>query len=118
MRPEERDHGYLWDMLDAARLIQEYTDGSPLDAYLADRKLQLAIERLVEIIGEAARRVSDDFKQTQPDVPWRGIVSQRHVLAHKYGEIEQERIWRVATEHVPALIAQLEPLVPPTSETD
>jgi len=118
MPPEERDSGYLWDMLDAACHVRDYTERLKLEEYLADRKLQLAIERLVEIIGEAARRVSDDFKRAHPDVPWRGIIAQRHVLVHDYGEIKQERIWRVATEHVPALIAKLEPLVPPTTEPE
>ena len=74
---------------------------------------QRAVERAVEIIGEAARQVSDDFRRAHPAISWRPIIAQRHVLAHEYGEIMQERIWRVATTHVPALIAQLEPLIPP-----
>ena len=74
---------------------------------------QRAVERAVKIIGEAAQQVSDDFRRAHPEIPWRPIIAQRHVLAHEYGEILQERIWRVATLHVPALIAQLEPLIPP-----
>ena len=58
MRPEERDAAHLWDMLDAARTIRDFTAGVELGAFLANRKLRLALERLVEIIGEAARRVS------------------------------------------------------------
>ncbi len=74
---------------------------------------QRAVERAVEIIGEAAWQVSDDFRRAHPEIPWRPIIAQRHVLAHEYGEIVQERIWRVAMTHVPALITQLEPLIPP-----
>jgi uncharacterized protein with HEPN domain len=47
-----------------------------------------------------------------PDIPWRPIQAQRHVLAHEYGEIKHDRVWRVATVHIPNLIGQLEPLVP------
>ena len=60
MRPDDRDPGYLWDMLDAARTIREFTTGVTVEAYLRDRKLQLAVERALEIIGEAARSPGAD----------------------------------------------------------
>jgi uncharacterized protein with HEPN domain len=91
MRPEERDLAYLWDMRDAARTAMEFTRGLKFQAYAADRKLQLAVERLVEIIGEAARHVSGTLREAHPEIPWRKIVAQRHVLAHDYGDIQQER---------------------------
>ena len=113
MRPEDRDTGYLWDMLDAARAIRDFTVGVTLDEYLRDRKLQLAVERAIEIIGEAARLMSPSFKAQHEEIPWQRIVAQRNVLAHEYGEISQDRIWLVATRHIPELIGQLDPLLPP-----
>ena len=113
MRAESRDAAYLWDMLDAARTIQEFVAGVRFDQYTRDRKLQLAVERALEIMGEAARRVSQEFKTAHPEIPWQGIIAQRNVLAHDYGEIKQDRIWRVASSHIPNLIVQLEPLIPP-----
>lgn len=112
MPPENRDAAYLWDMLEAARTIQNFTAGVSLEAYFVDRKLQLAVERLIEIIGEAARLVSDAFKVQHPEIPWRLIVAQRNVLAHDYGEIMQDRIWRVATDRIPELVQQLQKLLP------
>jgi len=82
-----------------------------IENYLRDRKLQLAIERLLEVIGEAANRVSLDFQQNHPEIPWRKIVGQRNVIAHEYGEIKQERIWTVVSSNVPGLIEKLEPLI-------
>ena len=114
MRPEDRDAGYVWDMLDAARTIRDFTAGVALDEYLRDRKLQLAVERAVEIIGEAARLVSPAFKTQHSEIPWPQIISQRNVLAREYGEISQDRIWLVATQRIPDLIGQLAPLLPPT----
>ena len=114
MRPDEKDAAYLWDMLQAARGVGELAAGFDYAGYLADRRTQLAVERQVEILGEAARRVSEGFRDAHGNIPWVKIIAQRHVLAHEYGEIQQERIWRVATIHVPELIAQLEPLIPPT----
>lgn len=115
MQPEERDVAYLWDMLDAARTVREFVAGANFHQYMQDRKLQLAVERAVEIIGEAARRVSEACREAHPEIPWRSIIAQRNVLAHEYGEIKQERMWIVASSRIPELIALLEPLVPEIS---
>lgn len=112
MQPDEHDLSYLWDMLRAAKEVQAFVKGKSLDDYLGDYVLQAAVERKVEIIGEAARKVSQDFKDAHAEIPWRPITAQRHVLAHDYGEIKQENIWRVATLRVPELIALLTPLLP------
>lgn len=113
MSPESRDSAYLWDMLDAARTLAKITSGMSLDQYRQDRVTQLAVERLIEIIGEAARRVSDTFKQAHPEIPWQPIIGQRNVLAHEYGEISHFQIWKVVTTHIHDLSAKLEPLIPP-----
>ena len=113
MLPVERDSAHLWNMLDSARSACEFAAGVPFDTYQRDRKLQLAVERAVEIIGEAARRVSEQFRLAHPEIPWRSMIAQRNVLAHEYGEIKHERMWLLVTEHLPALISELEKLVPP-----
>jgi len=114
MGHEQEDAGFLWDMLDAARAVREFVAGCSFDDYAADRKLRGAVERHIEIIGEAAGKVSRAFREAHPEIPWKRIIAQRHVLAHEYGEIEDPLLWRVATRHIPDLITALEPLVPPT----
>src|SRR5690349_6663284 len=113
MPPEARDPKYLWDMLDAAQTIVQMTGGITYDQYLQSRMVKLAVERAIEIVGEAAPRVSTTFQAAHPEIPWRAIVAQRHVLAHDYGDIQHDRIGRVVTVHIPELIRMLEPLVPP-----
>lgn len=113
MRPEERDAGYIWDMLDAAKTIVGFIEGVKPAEYLKDRKLQLAVEREVEIIGEAARRLSDGFKDSHPEIPWSRMIAQRNVIAHEYGEIKQERMYLLATTRIPELLEVLERLLPP-----
>ncbi len=112
MRPEKANSAYLWDMLDAAKAVREFVAQRSLNDYVGNRMLRGAIERHVEIIGEAAGNVSSAFQNAHPEIPWRRIIAQRHVLAHEYGEIKHILMWKVATVHVPRLIKALEPLVP------
>ena len=117
MPPDKQDAAFLWDMLDAARTIVQFTAGLQYADYVADRKTQLAVEREVEIIGEAARKVSQGFQLAHAEIPWKKIIAQRHVLAHEYGEIRQDIMWVVVTVHVPELIRALERLIPPPPES-
>jgi len=116
MRPDVSDESYLWDMLDAALAIQEFIIGKTFRDYTSDRLLRGAVERHIEIMGEAAKNVSKEFREKHPEVQWSKIISQRNVLAHEYGEIKHERIWAVATIHVIELIGKLKPLIPQTPE--
>ena len=112
MQPEERDAAYLWDMLDAAIAVREFVASRTYYDYQKDRMLRGAVERHIEIIGEAANHVSDDFQKAHPNIPWRNIIGQRHILIHEYVEIKNERIWVVASARIPELIALLECLLP------
>jgi uncharacterized protein with HEPN domain len=112
MRPVDRDLAYLWDMLDASHAILSFVKETNFERYLQDRMIQLAVERALEIIGEAARNVSLDYRLKHPEIPWKDIIAQRNVLAHKYGAIRQDLIWEVITSNLPDLVAILDKLVP------
>ena len=118
MPPDADGASYLWDMLGAARAVGEFVSNRTIKDYQQDRMLRGAVERHLEIIGEAAGRVSEAFRDAHPEIPWRRVIAQRHVLAHDYGEINHELIWKVAGVHIPELITQLERLVPPPPSTD
>ena len=118
MRPESSDISYLWDMLDASMAIRQFLIGKTFAEYNSDRLLRGAVERHIEIIGEAARNVSDGFRAKHPEIQWSKIIAQRHVLAHEYGEVKHERIWSVATVHISELIKLLDPLIPEPPEQD
>ncbi|MEM6757526.1 MAG: HepT-like ribonuclease domain-containing protein [Planctomycetota bacterium] len=110
------DAAYLADMLRYAREIAARVERVGLAEFLANDDLRLATERRIEIIGEAARGVSTACRDANPQVPWRAIIAQRHILAHEYGDVVPEKIWRVASVHIPALIEVIAPLVPPTPD--
>jgi uncharacterized protein with HEPN domain len=112
MRPDERDAAHLWDMREYARIVRRIVGTTDLSSYLADETTRLAVERALEIIGEAARRVSPEFQAAHPEIPWPRIISQRNVLAHDYDEIDQNLLWLTITQHIPELLARLESLVP------
>jgi uncharacterized protein with HEPN domain len=109
---DDRDAGHLWDIVEACREIHQFLDEKQYQDLLTDRMLRLSVERDLEIIGEAANRVSSEFQALHPEIPWARIVAQRNVISHEYGDIKLEWIWRVATERVSELIALLEPLIP------
>lgn len=119
MPVDRREMALLWDMLDSARTAIEFTEGLRFEEFLRDRKTRNAVERNLEILGEAARRVSSATREHQAHVPWRSIIGLRNVLAHEYGDIRYEVLWSVVREKLPPLIEQLESLgadSPPPSD--
>lgn len=115
---EARDMARLWDMLDAARAVLTFTDGVRYEEFLEDRKTRNAVERNLEIIGEAARNISVVTRQSLDAMPWRSIIGLRNILAHEYGDIRHEIIWAVIQDKLIPLIQQLESVgvdnLPPT----
>lgn len=87
MRRADPDAASLWDMVETAREIARFVAGRQVADLGADRILRLAIERDLEIMGEAAARVSQEFRGAHPEIPWRRIVGLRNVIAHQYGDI-------------------------------
>jgi uncharacterized protein with HEPN domain len=65
---------------------------------------QLAVERLLEIIGESARAMTDDARAQYPDIPWSDIIGLRTVLAHHYHRVDPDQVWAIATDDIPALL--------------
>ena len=112
MPPIDDDAAFLSDMLTAAQQVLRYTNGSTFHGFVADDMMRRATERQLEIIGEAATQVSRALRDSNSDIPWRQIIAQRNVLAHEYGEIKVELIWKLVQTHIPTLIQRLELLVP------
>ncbi len=108
-----RDPANLYDMLEAAEKVQHFLKNKTFEDFLKDDMLRSAVERNLEIIGEAARRTSEELKQEHPEIPWRKIIAQRNVLIHEYDDIDYKEIWEVATFHISRLIELIRPLIPP-----
>ena len=108
-----RDQAYLLDMLTAARDALDFAAGLTRDEYEASRLAQYAVSHALQIIGEAAARVSDDTRNSVLDVPWTQLIGLRNRLVHDYGRIDRDILWNTLQADIPSLITQLERLVPP-----
>jgi uncharacterized protein with HEPN domain len=112
MQPNESDQALLWDMFQASREIVGFTKNFTLQRFSRNKLVRYSVERQIVVIGEAAKKISSDFKATHPEFPWRNLVTQRNIIAHEYGEILIERVWLAASDHIPKLLEMLEPFIP------
>jgi uncharacterized protein with HEPN domain len=107
-----RDNESLIDIERAARRILRYTDNiSRVELEVNDEKLS-AILYQISIIGEATKRLSQDFRQQHPEIPWKEIAGMRDMLIHKYDQVDFDVIWDVVQNKLPELLIQLEPILP------
>lgn len=109
--PRERDLVKCEDMRIHAKRASEYLGSRTLDEFLEDDLIQAAVVRCVEVVGEAARLVSDETRERSQSIPWKLIVGMRHVLAHDYGTVMLDKVYEVVTVHLPDLLVQIEPLI-------
>ena len=98
-----RDSEYLDHIADRIARIERATSNVNLAGFLSNQDLQAAIERYVEIVGEAAGKLSQQTRDLAPDVPWSQIIGARNVIVHGYAEIEPDRIWDMVKSHIPSL---------------
>ena len=112
--PRDRgDAAYLLDMIQAGESVIRYVAGKTRAEYDGNEMLRDAVERKLEIIGEAARRLSEVLRDAHPEIAWRKIMAARHILAHDYDDVNQDIVWEIATKQVPQTLTLLRPLVPP-----
>jgi uncharacterized protein with HEPN domain len=108
-----RDTANLLDILEAARLAAAYVSGKTKEEFLRDSQCQDAVIRRLEIIGEAARRVSDATRARLPHLPWSAMVNMRNLMIHEYDHIDLAVVWDTVQNHLPTLIESIARLVPP-----
>lgn len=113
---QKDDTIYLGHMLDMARKAADRVRDRTREEYDADEDLQMVIAHLVQIIGEAASRVSRQSRAQYTEIPWKRIVGIRHRIVHDYMDVDYDVLWEVATRHLPPLIEALEKIVPPEED--
>ena len=101
---DDRDLSYLLDMHVCIKDILEYTAGVSFHEFETNKMRKLAVERQLEVIGQAAIKVSAATQTAYPSIPWAQIIGLRNKLAHDYGDILAKRIWDISRTSIPALL--------------
>jgi len=107
----EDDSVRIRHILDAAREAVAFSQGRSREDLDTDRRLNLSLVRLLEIIGEAARGISSEFREAHPDLPWKSMIGMRDRLIHAYFDVNLDVVWETVTEDLPPLITKLEKIV-------
>ena len=105
------DINRLHHILESAFEAQEFMKGVSREQLPKDRKTMQAVIRNLEIIGEAAAKLSKEFKEKHNKVPWQAIVGMRNWLIHAYFDIDYDHVWNAVHEDIPTLIPQIEALL-------
>jgi uncharacterized protein with HEPN domain len=113
-----RDAALLLDIMLAAEDALSFVANLDERAFLASDLHQSAVIRKLEIMGEAAGKISKAFGAAHPEIPWAQMTGLRHRLIHDYGDVRLDVIWRVTKETLPGLIAILRLLIPPKTDGD
>ena len=105
------------DILDAAQKIQRYVTGLSFEEFAIDEKTVDAVARNFEIIGEAANRLSEEFKATNPSIDWKRIRGFRNRIVHDYFGIDQSIVWIIIQKYLPELIEDIDKINNPKNPT-
>ncbi|WP_208678287.1 HepT-like ribonuclease domain-containing protein [Synechococcus elongatus] len=112
-----RDQEALIDIQEAIQLIFQYMKNVSFEDLSNNTEKQDAILRRITIIGEATKRLSKEFRQQHPIMPWKEIAGMRDVITHDYDEVDLTEIWTVVSENLPELSSYIKPLIPPQEDT-
>lgn len=106
--PSEKTRLALQDIRDNARLAQEFVKGLSMEAFEADRRTFYAVTRCLEIVSEAARRLSPALRERHPELPWRAIMGVGNVYRHDYDNVAEEFVWRTVQNSLESLLEVVE----------
>lgn len=106
------DEVYVGHMLDMTRRAVRAIEAKSREKYDADDILRLGLTHIVQVIGEAARRVSEEFQKEHSEIPWRNIIGMRHRIVHDHMRVDEDILWQVVTNDLPKLLPQLEAILP------
>ena len=106
-----RDRTYLLDIFDSAKLAVNYLAEISLEEFKHNMPLQDAVIRRIEIIGEAANRISKELKNRYNYLPWNEMKGMRNLLIHEYDEIDLKNVWNTVKNDLPRLIEEVDQIL-------
>lgn len=109
----QRDEAYLLDILIATHKVLKFVSGVNRNTFEKNELLQSAVIHPLEIMGEAAGLISENFREKHPEIPWHKMIGMRNRLIHEYFRVDYGVVWDTIQKDVPELVRLIEPLVPP-----
>ena len=106
-----RDAVYLIDIIEAAKLVMSYVTEKSKEDFLADSQCQDAVIRRLEIIGEAARRISEEIRIQHASIPWKSMMGMRNLMIHEYDGVDLSVVWETVQKDLPVLMAKVEKIL-------
>jgi uncharacterized protein with HEPN domain len=110
----DRDLTYIADIVNACDEVATFLGRSSKEEFFANKLVMSAVIRQLEIVGEAAKRLSDAFRETHPAIQWKQMAGLRDVLIHSYEDVDWDLVWDIASTKAPVVRAALVRLLPPT----
>jgi uncharacterized protein with HEPN domain len=107
-----RDDATIVDILKAARMAKSFVIGVGKESFLQDSKTQSAVLHQLLVLGEAVKRLSEEFRNQHPTTPWKQISGLRDVVIHQYDAVDLEEVWKTVTVDLPDLVGFLEKISP------
>lgn len=107
----QRDKAYFFDIVNSARLAVEYLSELSLEEFSNHTAIQDAVIRRIEIIGEAANRISKESRSEYAHLPWNEMRGMRNLLIHEYDEIDMKDVWDTVKNDLPKLIIEIEKIL-------
>lgn len=108
MREKIKDPGRLKHMLEMALLLKQEQEKHSLESIKEDKLAFYGLAKMVEIIGEASYKLTHEFKETHPELPWKEMEGMRHIMVHGYYSISPERLWTTIINDIPVIIPFLQ----------
>ena len=107
-----RDSASLLDIVKAGQLILQFAQGLNREELESDVLRQSAILYQIAIMGEATKRLSSEFRQQHPEVPWDDVAEMRDIIAHQYDRLDLNIVWQVIQRNIPELLSMIKPMLP------
>jgi uncharacterized protein with HEPN domain len=103
----ERDRVFIAQMVEGAEAALEFSADHTRESFASDRLVAFAVVRAIQLIGQAARGVSEPVRAASPEIPWRQMIGVRNVVVHDYADVDLALVWKTVREDLPGLILRL-----------
>jgi uncharacterized protein with HEPN domain len=109
--PHRRDRVFIAQMVEAAEAALEFTSEQTAESFAGDRLVAFAVVRAIQLVGQAARGVSEELQASHPEIPWREMIGMRNIVVHDYADVDLALVWKTVRADLPRLVERLKAIL-------